>query len=144
MRLEPDSCRDRLEASRFAVLGTTNGDGTPHLVPVVFAVEDSDVLIPVDTVKAKRSTRLRRITNLERTRAAALLVDHRSEDWSDLWWVRADLGFVGMEPAEVAGPLRAKYAPYEDEASIAQVLRLRIHRLTGWVAGEADRRSAES
>lgn len=134
MRLDTATCRDRLESARFAVLGTTNEDGTPHLVPVVFAVDGTDVLLPVDTVKPKRTTRLARISNLERNPMATLLLDGRSEDWEDLWWVRADVRYLGPAPLADAEPLRRKYPRYAEGAAIADLVRLRIERVKGWAA----------
>lgn len=135
MRLDDDACRSRLATARIGILGSAGADGRPHLVPVVFAVTVDELLIPVDTIKAKDSTRLRRMANLERVPAASLLVDHRSDDWSELWWVRADLVYLGRASLDDAAPLRAKYEQYRAADSIADVLRLRIDRLSGWKAG---------
>ncbi len=123
-----------MESADFGVLGTVGADGEPHLVPVVFAVVDDDLMIPIDRVKAKRSTRLRRVDNLERDPRATVLVDHRSSDWSQLWWVRVDVRFLDHAPTESVAPLRAKYEVYADPDSIVDVLRFRIERWTGWAA----------
>ena len=104
-------------------------------MPVVFAVDDEQVLIPVDRVKAKRTTALRRVANLERDPRATLLVDHRGEDWSDLWWVRADLRLASHDVVDgVVEVLARKYAQYRDPGSVASVLRFDIVNISRWSA----------
>ena len=61
-------------------------------VPVVYATSGDFVGVPVDRVKPKSTTRLQRERNLEADPRAALLIEHWDrEDWSRLWWVRAEL-----------------------------------------------------
>lgn len=126
--------RNRLADERFGVLGTINSDGSPHLVPVVFAVVGDHIVAPVDAIKPKRTTRLRRVRNLEERPRACLLVDHRSEDWSELWWVRADLRYVGDATDDEAAALRERFPQYEPDDALTAVLRLRIEGITGWSA----------
>jgi nitroimidazol reductase NimA-like FMN-containing flavoprotein (pyridoxamine 5'-phosphate oxidase superfamily) len=52
----------RLKAARVARLATTDPDGRPHLVPIVFALEGDTLYSAVDR-KPKRSSKLRRIEN---------------------------------------------------------------------------------
>ena len=87
--LDVDDARRRFAAARVARLATVAGDGQPHLVPVVFAVEGDTVLIAVDA-KPKRHRALKRLRNIADHPAVSLLVDHYDDDWSALWWVRAD------------------------------------------------------
>ena len=72
---------------RVARLATTDPDGRPHLVPIVFAL-DGDTLYSAVDRKPKRS----RAAAADRERARApdvtILVDHYDEDWSRLWWIR--------------------------------------------------------
>ena len=81
--------RRRFADARVARLGTVRTDGTPHLVPVTFAVDDDVIYTAVDA-KPKRTTRLQRLQNLAAQPRCTLLVDHYEDDWSGLWWVRAD------------------------------------------------------
>ena len=134
--MSEDSCRRRLDAAEFAVLATIGPDGSPHAVPVVFALDGDHVLIPVDTVKDKRTTRLRRFANLERDPRAALLADGRSSDWSRLWWVRADLRLVDTSGSAGSDRLAARYGQYREPGAIESVVRLRVERWTGWAADE--------
>jgi PPOX class probable F420-dependent enzyme len=124
-------------AARVGHLGTVASDGTPHVVPVCFALLGDAVYSAVDH-KPKRSSRLRRITNLEATGVACLLVDEYDEDWSKLWWVRIDgSGRVVRDNAEVATALASlaeKYAQYVEQPPQGAVLALDVIRVSGWSA----------
>jgi PPOX class probable F420-dependent enzyme len=118
-----------------------SADGRPHLVPVCFVLLGGlrgTVYIAVDH-KPKRSTRLRRIANIEATGRACLLVDHYSEDWSQLWWVRLDGGGrVVEDPAEVGRAIAAlagKYAQYAERRPAGPVLALDITAESSWSPG---------
>jgi PPOX class probable F420-dependent enzyme len=137
MRLVTDQCWERLASSPFGVLGTVDPDRGVHLVPVVFGLAGATLGVPVDTVKQKDSTRLRRVANLERDPRATLLVDHRSEHWQELWWVRADLAWSGDEAPDVRWQdiLADRYSPYRRAGTIETVLTFEVARLVGWRAG---------
>ena len=66
----------RLTAARVARLATTDSDGRPHLVPIVFALEGDTRYSAVDR-KPKHSSKLRRIEN---ARARPEVTDAR--EWS--------------------------------------------------------------
>jgi PPOX class probable F420-dependent enzyme len=70
-----------------ARLATTDPDGWPHLVPIVFALEGDTLYSAVDR-EPKRSSRLRRIENARARPDVSILVDHYEEDWGRLWWIR--------------------------------------------------------
>jgi len=70
-----------------ARLATTDPDGRPHLVPIVFAV-DGDTLYSAVDDKPKRSRTLRRIENARARPDVTILVDHYEEDRRRLWWIR--------------------------------------------------------
>ena len=75
-----------------AALATVRPDGAPHVVPVVFAMAAGrdDLIYTAIDAKPKSTQRLRRLDNIENNPAVSLLVDHYDDDWSQLWWVRAD------------------------------------------------------
>jgi PPOX class probable F420-dependent enzyme len=129
--------RHRVESARVGRLATVSADGRPHLVPVCFVLLGDTVYIAVDH-KPKRSTRLRRIANIEATGRACLLVDHYSEDWAQLWWVRLDGGGrVVKDPAEVGRAIAAlagKYAQYAERRPAGPVLALDITAESSWSA----------
>lgn len=121
------------------VLCTMHPERGPAPQPVVYAVtDDGYVGVPIDTVKAKRSTRLQRETNLEIDPRASLLVEHwDAEDWSRLWWVRADLRHVPQPPVWLTGDLAdrlARNVPQYAERPFDHVLICRIESVAGWSA----------
>src|SRR5207248_2342838 len=90
--MDADEARRRLARARVARLATITATGTTHLVPICFAVIGETIYNAVDD-KPKRSSRLQRLANVRAGGASAVasvLVDHWAEDWSELWWVRAD------------------------------------------------------
>ena len=93
MRLAEDEARARLAAHDHAILCTVHPERGVDAVPVAFVVdEDGYVGVPVDLVKPKASTRLQRERNLDADPRATLLVEQWDrDDWSRLWWVRAEL-----------------------------------------------------
>jgi PPOX class probable F420-dependent enzyme len=136
--MDAAECRERFSAARVARLSTVSALGEPHLVPITFVLIDDVIYSAVDT-KPKRSTTLRRITNIQETGRACVLADHYADDWTTLWWVRADAdGSVldaGRDEAEKAiEALRAKYPQYAADRPPGPVMRLRVRRWTGWRA----------
>jgi PPOX class probable F420-dependent enzyme len=127
----------RVQAARVGHLATVGADGQPHLVPVCFALTDDVAYTAVDD-KPKRSTRLRRIANVEATGRACLLVDRYDEDWARLWWVRLDChARVVADPAEASratAALVAKYPQYAARPPSGPVIALDILRRRAWSA----------
>jgi PPOX class probable F420-dependent enzyme len=122
-------------------LGTVSVEGLPHLVPVCFALIGEIAYTAVDH-KPKRTTKLQRIANVTATGHACLLIDHYSDDWTSLWWVRLDgRGRVVNDPDEAAralAGLRDKYRQYAEVPPTGPVLAVDVTRWSGWsAAGEA-------
>ncbi len=136
MQMDAADCLMRLESAPFAVLGTTDPDHGTHLVPAVFAVRGDRLAIPIDTVKPKKTNKLRRIDNLQADPRASLLIDHRDSDWAALWWVRVDLLYSGtFEPsADWRSALAGKYPQYVPAGSIDAILVFAIRSMRGWSA----------
>lgn len=139
MRLSPDDARRRFAAQRVARLATSNADGVPHLVPFTFAVDGDRVLHAVDA-KPKSGRTLRRLRNIEQNPAATALADYYDEDWSHLWWTRAD-GHAAVttdrdELSRATALLAAKYAQYRSEPPGGPLIVLTVTRWTGWSAEE--------
>lgn len=124
-------------SARVGRLGTVAADGTPHLVPVCFALVGDVAYSAVDH-KPKRDQRLRRLANVQATGHACLLLDEYDEDWSRLWWVRLDgRGRLVDDTTERSAALRAlvdKYPQYTDRRPDGQVLAVDITRWSGWSA----------
>jgi PPOX class probable F420-dependent enzyme len=128
--------RSRFAAARVARLATVTPDGAPHLVPVVFALVDDVIYSAVDA-KPKRHRRLQRLANIEHEPRVSVLVDHYADDWSLLWWVRADGSARVLPSAGEAGAataLRAKYPQYAYVALDGPFLEIEVRRWSAWSA----------
>ncbi len=134
MILSHDQSLARLSANDHAVLCTLHPTRGVDAVPVVYAVVDGYVGVPIDQVKPKSAQRLQRERNLEADPRATLLAEHWDpDDWSTLWWVRAQLRWVPASdraPA-LADRLEDRYPQYRGQP-FARVLVFEIVDLTGW------------
>jgi PPOX class probable F420-dependent enzyme len=123
--------------SPVAMLATVNADGVPHLVPVVFALHGNVIYTAVDA-KRKSTHRLRRLANIEANPRVSMLVDHYDDDWSQLWWVRADgvaaVHHSGEEMAAGYAWLRRKYVQYQRIALDGPVVTVEVQRWSSWHA----------
>ena len=138
MRLSPAESARRLAEADHGVLGTLGEVETIHLVPVCFVLSDGMVAVPIDRVKPKAGSRLQRETDLDLHPRASLLVERWDvERWDRLWWGRADVRRVAVDPDRADG-LRAargaKYGQYADPGSIASLITFDLDRLSGWSA----------
>ena len=130
----------RFTQSPVARLATVTPDGTPHLVPVVFAVEGEgpEVVYTAVDAKPKTTQRLRRLTNIENNPQASLLVDHYADDWTQLWWVRADgVATIHHDDEQMHTGyrlLRAKYAQYQSVPLNGPVIAVTVRRWSSWHA----------
>ncbi|GAC1329320.1 MAG: TIGR03668 family PPOX class F420-dependent oxidoreductase [Mycobacteriales bacterium] len=129
-----DDARGRLAEARVGRLATVRPDGAPHVVPVTFALEGDIVYTGVDG-KPKRSRALQRLANIAHEPRVSLLVDAWAEDWSALWWVRADgvARRADAEPRAVAA-LLAKYPQYADAPPAGPYVVIAVERISGWSA----------
>jgi PPOX class probable F420-dependent enzyme len=127
----------RLTAARVARLATTDPDGRPHLVPIVFALEGDTLYSAVDR-KPKRSRRLRRIENARVRPDVTILVDHYDEDWGRLWWIRlrgrARVLDEGEERERAIALLQEKYPQYRREPPDGPVLAVDVTEVRDWTA----------
>jgi PPOX class probable F420-dependent enzyme len=126
-----------LGRSRVGRLATIRPDGSPHIVPVTFALVDQTVVTMIDH-KPKTTTRLQRLANIEADPRVALLVDEWSEDWRHLRWARfdgrAEIHELGDLWESARGALVAKYDQYEDQAPSGPAIVIAIDRVTGWAS----------
>jgi PPOX class probable F420-dependent enzyme len=127
----------RFASARVATLATVDGEGAPHVVPVTFAVDGDTIWSAVDA-KPKRGGGLRRLDNIRGDPHVSLLAQHWDEDWSALWWVRAD-GLAVVTDARSAvdravGLLREKYAQYRDVDVHGPVIEVAVHTWRAWSA----------
>ncbi|MPZ99437.1 MAG: TIGR03668 family PPOX class F420-dependent oxidoreductase [Dehalococcoidia bacterium] len=137
MTLEPP-IRDFITAQRVARLATLDVAGGPHLVPVCFAEVDGRLYSIVDE-KPKRTTRLRRLDNIQADARVTLLFDRYDEDWTRLAWVmvRGRARVIDAEAtAEYRTALDALRARYEQYRSMSlagrPVVVVEPERVTSW------------
>jgi len=127
----------RLTAARVARLGTTDPDGRPHLVPIVFALDDDTLYSAVDR-KPKRSSKLRRIENARARPDVTILVDHYEDDWDQLWWIRlrgrARVLDGGDERDRALALLQEKYPQYRTDPPGGPVLAVDVTDVREWRA----------
>ena len=125
---------------RVARLATMERDGRVHLVPIVFAVEGKTIYTAVDH-KPKRATELRRFRNARERPDVTILIDHYSEDWHDLWWVRlrgrARVLDSGDEAEQALDSLVAKYEQYTADRPQTPVLAIDVVDTRVWRAAGA-------
>ncbi|NYI77145.1 TIGR03668 family PPOX class F420-dependent oxidoreductase [Nocardioides panzhihuensis] len=132
MRHEEQWARERFADARVARLATVSADGAPRIVPIVFALADEAIITAVDH-KPKSTTRLRRLQDIAENPAVSLLVDVYDDDWSQLWWARAD-GLARVQPTYDLAPLVAKYADYREHPPNGPVIVIEVTRWSGWSA----------
>jgi PPOX class probable F420-dependent enzyme len=129
----------RLTGARVARLATTDPDGRPHLVPIVFAL-DGDTLYSAVDRKPKRSTKLRRIENARARPDVTVLIDHYEDDWRRLWWIRlrgrARVLDEGTEHDRALELLKGKYPQYRAEPPEGPVLAVDISERREWSSRE--------
>ena len=137
--------RALLGRHRLAHLATAGADGTPHVVPLCFAL-DGDLLYFVIDAKPKRrsGTALKRMRNLLENPAVALVVDDYDEDWRRLAYllVRGPARILSdaFEHAAALRLLRARYTQYAtmrlDDPIAHPVVRLDPARVVFWRASK--------
>lgn len=134
--MDPEECRELFSSAAVARLATSGSD-RPHIVPIVFAIDDDEIVTAVDR-KPKRSRRLQRILNIERDHRVTLLADHYEDDWNRLWWVRADgeatVVTSGSRHADSVDHLAAKYPQYLEERPDGPVIAVAVTDWRGWRA----------
>jgi PPOX class probable F420-dependent enzyme len=134
-----DEARRRLGEARVGRLATVRPDGSPHVVPFVFAIlesgEELTAYWAVDA-KPKRTQAIRRLENIEANPAVEFVVDGYEEDWAELWWVRVSgRGRVVASDDERAiaiEGLREKYPQYRTRPFTGPVVAIDVERVTGW------------
>jgi PPOX class probable F420-dependent enzyme len=100
------------------------------------AASGDAILIAVDD-KPKRTTDLKRLRNIAANPAVCLLADRYDDDWSRLWWARADgAARIAAEPealpAGLLAELRGRYPHYADSAPGGPFIVVAVERWSGW------------
>jgi PPOX class probable F420-dependent enzyme len=123
---------------RVGYLATADDRANPHVVPVCFTISHHTLYITIDE-KPKRvaGTSLKRIRNIERNPAVAIVVDRYDEDWTLLGWVmlrgRAEILSGGTEHDHAQALLRSRYRQLAAMQIAEQaVIAVRVERVTSW------------
>ncbi len=117
-----------LDAARVGALATADGDGRPHVVPVVFVLDGGRIYTPIDGKPKGDPRGLRRLRNIRENPRVSLLVSRYEEDWTRLAFVLLRGTAAVLEGGQAAGLpaeeeterrraealLREKYPQYEN------------------------------
>jgi PPOX class probable F420-dependent enzyme len=127
-----------IAGQRVARMATVDGDGEPSVVPICYAYDGIRFYTPIDEKPKQPGKTLKRIRNVETTRAAALVIDRYEEDWSQLGWVmirgRASMLHPGESGhATAVELLRVRYPQYRAMAlERAPIIVITPTQITGW------------
>ncbi len=145
-----DEAIARIRAARVGRLATVRPDGSPHVVPFVFAlVDDGDDLLTYWAVDAKPKKRggVQRIENVVANPAVEFVIDGYDEDWAELWWVRvtgrARIVSSGEERTRALAALADRYPQYMASPPSGTVIAIDVDRVTGWSAAEPSSRGSQ-
>ena len=132
-----DRERRFLNRRKVAHLATADARGTPHVVPVCFAIEGEALYITIDEKPKQADVPLKRLRNIAENPAVAVVVDRYDDDWTRLGWVMlrglAEILADGDEHARAQALLRARYPQLNDmDIGSLPVIALRIERVTSW------------
>ncbi len=137
--LSVEEAQRRFLAARVARLATVTSVGHPHIVPVTFAQSGTDSLVTAIDHKPKRTTALARLENIAANPVVSLLVDHYADDWTQLWWSRADGHATVLKPGiqdrrRDAGIARLveRYPQYREHPPAGTVILITVVRWSGW------------
>lgn len=133
--LTPTQARfiDSFQVARLATIGP---GPSPHVVPICFIRHGDSIYTAIDR-KPKRTTRLRRLQNIEATGLAAVLFDRYSNDWNELGWVlvrgAAVIVSPGLEHDLAVRLLAEKYAQYRAmDLTGFPVVRVTANQVATW------------
>jgi PPOX class probable F420-dependent enzyme len=137
--MDEATARSRFLTARSARLATVDGQGVPHLVPIVFAIEGDVIVFAVDH-KPKHAADLRRLRNIATNNRVCVLADHYSDDWRHLWWARAD-GTAALAEDDTArrhwlDRLAERYEQYAERRPEGPVVVITVERWSGWAYNE--------
>lgn len=126
--------RRLLDLARVATLATINPDGSPHVIPIVYAIVEDRLVTAVDQ-KPKRDPNLARLRNIRADPRVSVLAHHYSEGWHHLWWVRVDgHAQVVSEDPEAITALKARYPQYSQYEITGPVISVAIEGIRVWMA----------
>ncbi|MGH8958287.1 MAG: TIGR03668 family PPOX class F420-dependent oxidoreductase [Acidimicrobiia bacterium] len=123
-----------LNLARVATLASINPDGSPHVVPIVYALTADRLVTAVDQ-KPKSDLNLARLSNIRADPRVSVLAHHYAEGWHHLWWVRVDgrATIVPEDPPAVAA-LKSRYPQYGQYEIVGPIISVAIGTIRVWMA----------
>lgn len=126
-----------IESEPVARLATVRANGSPHLVPIVFAIDGSRLITAIDG-KPKRPGSQTRVENIRAEPRVSFLADHYDDDWAKLWWVRVDGRAAvidrGPDFSWAIAALTSRYSQYQKVSVPGPVILIDPVRVVGWAA----------
>jgi PPOX class probable F420-dependent enzyme len=134
-----DEAIARVADARVGRMATVRPDGTPHVMPFVFALVVTEGVLrlywAVDR-KPKTSDRLQRVDNIRANPAVEVVIDRYDDDWDRLWWVRLNgTGRVvtsAEERAAALDALAAKYPAYGAQPPEGNLVAIDVRSVSQW------------
>ena len=133
-----------IDKARVARLGTVDSECKPHLIPVVFVIDNDCYFIPIDQ-KTKRSKpeKLKRVKNIQQNPNVALLIDEYNEDWTKLHFImiQGKASIIGGKELEQNEQvllekahklLSAKYVQYQEIGIGEYVIMIVSQKVITW------------
>ncbi|MFT4563127.1 MAG: PPOX class probable F420-dependent enzyme [Gammaproteobacteria bacterium] len=129
-----------------ARLGQTDVRGHAQVLPFVFARAGGALWSPIDG-KPKKNSELDRLTWVAEHPDVCVLIDHYSEDWSSLWWLKLFCRAVVYRTHhadwdEASRALAIKYPQYAETPMFfgnPTMIRFEIDSWKSWAAGGESR-----
>jgi PPOX class probable F420-dependent enzyme len=135
VELGQDEARTRFANALVVRLATADDLGKPHIVVTTFVMADDLIFSAVDS-KPKQARNLKRLRNIQVNPRVSLLADHYEDDWTQLWWARADGSATVVDSEDdMAEPIRLlgeKYWHYRKDRPEGPVIAVTVDRWTGW------------
>jgi len=102
-----------------------------------YLAEPEGTIVTAVDHKPKRTTRLRRLDDIAREPRVTLLADEYDDDWTRLWWARADGVARIVEPADqlhasVVRALADRYRQYREHPPAGPAILISVTRWSGW------------
>ena len=142
MPLEIDQQTEKfIGRHRVARMATVDADAQPMLVPICYAFDGNHFYTPIDEKpKSVAASELKRVRNIKANSRVALVIDHYSEDWSELTYVLVSGEAEIIEPsmgdpehARAVILLREKYQQYRSMAIDQRpIIRITPRRFKCW------------
>ena len=127
-----------IKAQPVGRLATADANGHPHVVPICYVYDGRCLYTPLDLKpKSVPVLRLKRVRNIAENPKVSVVVDHYSDDWSQLGYtlIRGSASVLeeGDERARAEAMLREKYPQYEDLLERGcTILKITPLRVTSW------------